>query len=112
MIHFLEVLDRTLCFNAQSTVIVILVWSADLFGSVAAAASNSKNYETSALVYSILLPTIIIDCAIGLKKLSANRHFFCWCSNGNKFITDKLYQVFSFLTAHVAYGSTNKIKVV
>ena len=66
--------------------------------------------------------TAINDYAISLRKLSASNHscfrFLSaneqWCSNGSKRVTDNSNYIrrFSFITAHVAYVSTNKTKIV
>ena len=68
------------------------------------------------LVYDILPPaTVIIDYAIGLEKLSANGQFFVGAhaqlAVSFQRTTESISGV-TFVTAHVAYVSTNKTKIV
>ena len=45
--------------------------------------------KLQALVYGILpSTTAVFSYAIGSRKLSANKQFFCWCSNSSKFVTN------------------------
>ena len=45
--------------------------------------------KLQALVYDILpSTTAVFSYAIGSRKLSANKQFFCWCSNSSKFVTN------------------------
>ena len=45
--------------------------------------------KLQALVYDILpSTTVVFSYAIGSRKLSANKQFFCWCSNSSTFITN------------------------
>ena len=45
--------------------------------------------KLQALVYDLLpSTTAVFSYAIGHRKLSANKHFFCWCSKSSKFVTN------------------------
>ena len=45
--------------------------------------------KLQALVYDILpFTTAIFSYTIGSRKLSANKNFFCWCSDSSKFVTN------------------------
>ena len=56
--------------------------------------------KLQALVYNILpSTTAVFSYAIGSRKLSANKQFFCWCSDSSKFVTNN-----SNKTRRVIYG--------
>jgi len=67
-----------------------------------------------ALVYDIFPPTTATtDYVIGLEKLSANEQFFVGAQM--EVSLEQITQIISgvsFITAHVAYASTNKTKIV
>ena len=45
-------------------------------------------------------------------KTVSPRTIFRWCSNGNTYVTTQIIPGLSFITAHVAYASRNKTKLV
>ena len=60
-----------------------------LTASVDSCAEIKSAPRLQALVYDILLSTTaVFSYAIRSRKLSANEHFFCWCSNSSKFVTN------------------------
>ena len=70
-------------------------------------------FKLQALVYDITLPTTAsLDYAIGLEKLSANGQFFVAAQMAVCNRQLKSCQTFVFLTAHVAYASANKTKII
>ena len=51
--------------------------------------SKTVCIKLQGLVYDILPSTsAVFSYAIGSRKLSDNEHFFCWCSNSSKFVTN------------------------
>ena len=67
--------------------------------------------KLQALVYDILPPTTAItDYAVGLRKLSPNEQVLLGAQMAVR-LSQKLLGV-SFTTAHVAFSSTNKTKIV
>ena len=50
-------------------------------------AGRGQGSKLQALVYNMLpSTTAVFSYAIGPRKLSANEHFFCWCTNSRKFV--------------------------
>ena len=75
---------------------------------------KNETPKLQALVYDIHPPTIAItDFTIGLEKPSANGQFFIGAQmTVNLKQTTQIISGISFTTAHVAYASANKSKII
>ena len=75
---------------------------------------DSIRPKLQTLVYDILPSTIaVFSYAIGSRKLSANEQFFDGAQTEVILLqTTEIISHFCFITAHVAYASSNKTKIV
>ena len=70
--------------------------------------------KLQALVYNILLlTTAVFSYAIGSRKLSANEQFFVGAQTVVSLLqTTQIISDVCFITDHVAYASSNQMKLI